>query len=206
MVLNNVCKEWRRLPDANKTWENFKLHFADVHTELQEMQSTVQELNYSAGIMNNVETEYGICKQTTDTLQALTSATADDQHDVANLSLTNVLLNDQVANLTKKSQSVTHKLTSSVKASWIYPSPSDIRSLANNQSTAGRGGGQGRGTGRGTSKKIPDKNKREPKTFDIHYFCTHGITMGHYTPAQIAQIWKMGIRGKLPSSTALVVV
>eukprot|EP00957_Ditylum_brightwellii_P191115 14551786-Ditylum_brightwellii.AAC.1 len=36
-VLNDACKEWRRFPDATKNWENFKLHFANAHTELQEM-------------------------------------------------------------------------------------------------------------------------------------------------------------------------
>eukprot|EP00957_Ditylum_brightwellii_P123924 9446087-Ditylum_brightwellii.AAC.1 len=56
-VLNNACKECRQFPDATKTWENFKVHFANAHTELQEMQSAAQELNYSAGIVNNVETE-----------------------------------------------------------------------------------------------------------------------------------------------------
>eukprot|EP00957_Ditylum_brightwellii_P164872 12552581-Ditylum_brightwellii.AAC.1 len=61
-VLNDSCKEWQRFPDATKTWENFKLHFTDAHTELQDMQSAAQELNYSAGIVNNMETEieYGI--------------------------------------------------------------------------------------------------------------------------------------------------
>eukprot|EP00957_Ditylum_brightwellii_P107823 8225090-Ditylum_brightwellii.AAC.2 len=38
-VLNDACRDWRRLPDASKTWEHFKLHYADAHTELQEMQS-----------------------------------------------------------------------------------------------------------------------------------------------------------------------
>eukprot|EP00957_Ditylum_brightwellii_P097486 7424732-Ditylum_brightwellii.AAC.2 len=103
-VLNNVCKEWRQFLDTTKTWENFKVHFADAHTELQEMQSAAQELNYGAGIVNNMETEteYGIQEQTANVLQALASATGDDRHAVANLSHTNVQLNGQVANLTKK--------------------------------------------------------------------------------------------------------
>eukprot|EP00957_Ditylum_brightwellii_P084638 6436262-Ditylum_brightwellii.AAC.1 len=111
-VLNNACKEWRHLPDANKTWANFKLFYADAHTKLQEMQSAAQELHYSTGIINNAETEtYGIQDQTADALHALASTTADDRHAVANLSHTNVLLNDQVANLSKKSQHKTQKLT-----------------------------------------------------------------------------------------------
>eukprot|EP00957_Ditylum_brightwellii_P080953 6157949-Ditylum_brightwellii.AAC.2 len=60
-VLNDAYKEWQRLPNANKTWANFKLFFVDAYTKLQEMQRAAQELHYSAGIINNAETEtYGI--------------------------------------------------------------------------------------------------------------------------------------------------
>eukprot|EP00957_Ditylum_brightwellii_P210749 15365349-Ditylum_brightwellii.AAC.1 len=81
--------EWHRLPDANKMWQSFKLNFENAHTELQEMQSAAQYLNYGAGIMANV-------------LKTLATVTADDCQAVANLSHTSVLLNDQVANLSKK--------------------------------------------------------------------------------------------------------
>eukprot|EP00957_Ditylum_brightwellii_P167747 12770093-Ditylum_brightwellii.AAC.1 len=70
-------------------WQNFKLHFADAYAELQEMQSAAQEFHFGAGIVADV-------------LQALATTTADDCQSVANLSHTNVLLNDQVANLSKK--------------------------------------------------------------------------------------------------------
>eukprot|EP00957_Ditylum_brightwellii_P191250 14562393-Ditylum_brightwellii.AAC.1 len=68
------------------------------------MQSSAQELNYGAEIVNHADTmdAIGIQDQTADALQALASATSDDRHAVANLSHTNVMLNDQVANLSKK--------------------------------------------------------------------------------------------------------
>eukprot|EP00957_Ditylum_brightwellii_P014329 1078572-Ditylum_brightwellii.AAC.1 len=68
------------------------------------MQSAGQELNYGAGIVNHADTmdSFGIRDQMTDALQALASVTSDNRHAVANLSHTNVMLNDQVANLSKK--------------------------------------------------------------------------------------------------------
>eukprot|EP00957_Ditylum_brightwellii_P059637 4527081-Ditylum_brightwellii.AAC.1 len=61
------------------------------------MQSAAQELYYDTGIVNNAETteECGIQDQTADALQALTTATADDRHAVANLCHANMFLNDQ---------------------------------------------------------------------------------------------------------------
>eukprot|EP00957_Ditylum_brightwellii_P198850 15157025-Ditylum_brightwellii.AAC.1 len=55
-VLNDACRDWQWLPDASKTWEHFKLHYVDAHTELQEMQSAAQELNYGSGIVNHANT------------------------------------------------------------------------------------------------------------------------------------------------------
>eukprot|EP00957_Ditylum_brightwellii_P065065 4935162-Ditylum_brightwellii.AAC.1 len=68
------------------------------------MQSAAQELNYGADIVNHANTMdiIGIQDQTADALQALATATSDDMHAVTNLSHTNVMLNDQVANLSKK--------------------------------------------------------------------------------------------------------
>eukprot|EP00957_Ditylum_brightwellii_P204563 15339819-Ditylum_brightwellii.AAC.1 len=82
-VLNDACKEWRRLPNANKIWGHFKLHFANACTELQEMQSAAQELNYGTGIVNHADTMdlIGIREQTADALQSLTTATSNDRHD-----------------------------------------------------------------------------------------------------------------------------
>eukprot|EP00957_Ditylum_brightwellii_P097603 7432744-Ditylum_brightwellii.AAC.1 len=66
---------------------------------------------------------------------------ADDRHDVANLLHTNVILNDPVANLTKK---VTERDTQIDELSKSTLDLSvTIRALANNQGTPGCSGGQG---------------------------------------------------------------
>eukprot|EP00957_Ditylum_brightwellii_P041215 3120104-Ditylum_brightwellii.AAC.1 len=141
------------------------------------MQSTLQELHYGAGIINNVKTEsYRIQYQTADGLQALATSIVDDRHAVTNLSHTNVLLNDQVANLSKK---VTSQDTEIDK---LYKSISDltvtIRTFADNISSSGQGSGRGRSGGRGGQKKMPEKQKKEQKYFSIHYCWTHRITGG----------------------------
>eukprot|EP00957_Ditylum_brightwellii_P074929 5694501-Ditylum_brightwellii.AAC.1 len=68
------------------------------------MQSAAQELNYGADVVNHADAmdRIGIQDQTADALQALAFATYDDRHAVANLSHSNVMLNNQVANLSKK--------------------------------------------------------------------------------------------------------
>jgi hypothetical protein len=38
----DACCEWRRHPDNEKTWTNFKTHFAQAHTELGELTHTSQ--------------------------------------------------------------------------------------------------------------------------------------------------------------------
>eukprot|EP00957_Ditylum_brightwellii_P202281 15329441-Ditylum_brightwellii.AAC.1 len=72
----NCCNSWT-LPRPGKT---LKYTLPNVHTELQEMQSAAQELNYRAGIVNNaeIESEYGIREQTANALQALVPAMADE--------------------------------------------------------------------------------------------------------------------------------
>eukprot|EP00957_Ditylum_brightwellii_P097927 7458077-Ditylum_brightwellii.AAC.1 len=70
----------------------------------------MQELNYRARIVNNTKTtgSFGIHEQTADALQVL--ATANDWYAVANLLHINVMLSDQVANLSKKVTSCNNQI------------------------------------------------------------------------------------------------
>jgi hypothetical protein len=42
----DACKEWDTKPAANKTWNNFKLHFKEVQTHLDRQQCTTQQGGY----------------------------------------------------------------------------------------------------------------------------------------------------------------
>eukprot|EP00957_Ditylum_brightwellii_P139290 10615422-Ditylum_brightwellii.AAC.1 len=98
-MLHDACRAWKRLPDTTQTWPQFKLHFSEVHNEMQEMQTAAQEMehataNFTMGLsdMQNSAAE---------ALQALVETITEDRTTVANLSQTNGYLNEQVVNLTK---------------------------------------------------------------------------------------------------------
>eukprot|EP00957_Ditylum_brightwellii_P146529 11155807-Ditylum_brightwellii.AAC.1 len=96
------------------------------------MQSVAQELNYGTGIVNHANTmdTIGIQDQTVDALQALATTTSDDRYAVANLSHTNVMLNNQVANLSKKVTKCDKQVDELCKS--IADLTVTIRQLANN--------------------------------------------------------------------------
>eukprot|EP00957_Ditylum_brightwellii_P032260 2443941-Ditylum_brightwellii.AAC.1 len=78
----------------------------------------MQELNCSVIIVNNAKTteSFGICEQTADALQVLATTIANNWQAVANVSHTNMMLNDQVSNLSKKVTDCDNQIDESQKS------------------------------------------------------------------------------------------
>lgn len=99
-LFSDDIREWKRFPQADKTWDRFKTHFARAYHELKEASATAKSAGYSG---NNAIQE--------DHVQALTNlanATVADRETMANLtatinslslqlSQTNAKLNDALA-------------------------------------------------------------------------------------------------------------
>ena len=47
-MFTDACKEWRAKRLVDKTWENFKLHFALAHRDLRQQQTTAQQTGFHA--------------------------------------------------------------------------------------------------------------------------------------------------------------
>jgi hypothetical protein len=88
-----VCREWRRRPDPEKTWPNFKAHFAQAHTDLGELNHTTQAAGYRHA--NNVVANF--VHKTRNALANLATATAADRDMLCSLQATNVALMTQQA-------------------------------------------------------------------------------------------------------------
>ena len=97
-ALELSCREWRRRPTIQKTWPNFKLHFAEAHRDYRESTNQSQHTFHSA----HVQESSNLPSDTTLALANLASATALDRATVANLTEVNKQLIAQVADLQNK--------------------------------------------------------------------------------------------------------
>ena len=88
-IYSDGCKDWRRKDPADKTWANFKSHFANEYQDLKDNQVNTTSSAYQA------TAEYQ--QDTVEALANLATATASDREAVANLTSTNKALMDELA-------------------------------------------------------------------------------------------------------------
>jgi hypothetical protein len=95
-LYRHSCHDWQRQPNVDKTWQNFKTHFAEAANELREDQTTGQETGYhSQPTANNAMEAFTM--ETVKAFANLANATASDRSMMADLMATNKLLLDQLS-------------------------------------------------------------------------------------------------------------
>lgn len=92
-MMPESCREWRRRTEAEKTWGNFKLAFAEAHQDLRQVQATTQGAGYHGA---NAAME-SFAHETADAFANLATATAADRHILAELTAANTALTSQLA-------------------------------------------------------------------------------------------------------------
>jgi hypothetical protein len=88
-----ACREWRLLPIANRTWPNWKVHFAAAYNDLRESAVTSKAAGFHGA--NVATAEY--ITSTAEALHNLATATVADREAVANLAVSNATLTQQLA-------------------------------------------------------------------------------------------------------------
>ena len=94
-VFADECKEWRKRPATEQTWDNLKTAFIQAHQDLQESNATAG----STGYANNVT------EKETEVLEAMThlaNAATEDRNIIAKLTEQNGQLQQEVRNLQSK--------------------------------------------------------------------------------------------------------
>jgi hypothetical protein len=92
-MLPDACREWRRRPAADQTWDHFKTAFAEAHADLRLSQQTTQGAGFHSA--NNAMDSF--VTETADAFANLATATASDRQLMANLAETNKALTKQLA-------------------------------------------------------------------------------------------------------------
>jgi hypothetical protein len=92
-MLIEACQEWGRWPEPEKTWPNFKTHFAQAHTELGELNHTTQAAGYHNA--NNAMASFAI--KTGEALANIATAMTADGNMLCSLQATNKALIQQNA-------------------------------------------------------------------------------------------------------------
>ena len=88
------AREWRRLPQAEKTWEKFKEHFARAHHELKEATATARTSGYTGNS--------AMQRDPFQALNNLANATVADRETMANLTATINVLTMQLSQTNTK--------------------------------------------------------------------------------------------------------
>jgi len=98
-VFQETCREWRRLPQADKTWTRFKNIFTEAHKDYMQLQ-TQNNHRFHAAAAIPVEYSTAPNDQHVDALANLAAATASDRMALANLTATNERLSVHIEKLT----------------------------------------------------------------------------------------------------------
>jgi hypothetical protein len=95
-LYSDACRDWRRRAVLTQTWPNFKANFAEAHRDLRIVQTAAHGAGYqnANSAVEDLEPDY--CRETTEALGQLATATAADRTAVANLTQANTLLSTQL--------------------------------------------------------------------------------------------------------------
>ena len=122
-LFTDACREWRNKPLMDKTWENFKLHFALAHRDLRQQQTTAQQSGFHTA--NQVLAT--IHQDTTSAIEELTNATIADRaqytqirDDVAALTNSIKLLQMQLEAVTANQTSRKNRNNNTTSYCWTH--------------------------------------------------------------------------------------
>jgi hypothetical protein len=98
-VFPDDIKEWRRKPDADKTWEAFKLHFQRAHQERRATITTAGQAGYHDGAANTVygsasptEAHEVMQQRAAESLDHISEGLSHHQDSISELSQANAVL------------------------------------------------------------------------------------------------------------------
>jgi hypothetical protein len=92
----SACRRWNEKPSIEKTWSQFKAHFAAAHRQHKQMQGeSAAALGYHAANADTGQTEDQMAEATIGALANLATATATDRRVVATLTEANARLAKQ---------------------------------------------------------------------------------------------------------------
>ena len=116
-LFTDPCREWRHKLPADKTWNNFKIHFAKAHKELRQQQDTAHRTGMHA--TNAVIT--AIQNDASQAIQELTNATLEDRRQVTELINANQTTQNEVQQLKTTMQILQAQLTTLMATMQMNP-------------------------------------------------------------------------------------
>ena len=80
-LFTDACREWRNKPRADKTWERFKIHFAQAHKDLRQQEDTAAKTGMHAAnaVLSAIQNDATLA------IQQLTNATMADRNQLTGL-------------------------------------------------------------------------------------------------------------------------
>ena len=162
-MFTDGCRRWNSKTVADKTWANFKNHFAQKHREWKETQPTPAGATYqSANSLLPQPTRLPL-NETAKSLALLAAATASDRETYSNLAATVTALTMQLVDENQKlviSLKKNTRLKRLLGEMQLKAATGDTTLRGHGQGGGGRGGGQGSHEGK-------------------HYCWTRGYDAGH---------------------------
>jgi hypothetical protein len=93
---NSACRRWDEKIEADKTWNNFKIHFAAAYRQHRQMQGETVGAQGFANAAVTQASEYDLAEQGLGAFENLATATAVDRNVVAQLTEVNSRLANQL--------------------------------------------------------------------------------------------------------------
>jgi regulator of replication initiation timing len=161
----DACRDWRRLPIADKTWARFKADFAVAHQELRESQVTAQGAGFHSA---NLAHQESLHQQTFDALANLATATESDRSAVSNLTGTNSALTQQLTQTNQQLDAARADI--SALKSQLVTLMNNTTANANNNNNSSNNNSQRNNNNRSNHRNAPAVRK----FFNDNYCWTHG--------------------------------
>ena len=114
-LLDDACSTWVDKRPADKTWTNFKIHFAKAHKKLRQQQSTAARtgMHSANSVLESIQHD------ATNAIQELTNATLEDRNHIAELVNANQSVRNDIQLLQDQIKLLQSQLSAFMTASCI---------------------------------------------------------------------------------------
>ena len=131
-LFTDACREWRNKPRADKTWERFKIHFAQAHKDLRQQEDTAAKTGMHAAnaVLSAIQNDAKLA------IQQLTNATIADRNQLTDLIQANNTLSKDMKTLQDTVMLLQAQITTLMQTTIQVPTNTGNRTRRNPSSQA----------------------------------------------------------------------
>ena len=116
-MFTDACREWRNKIPTDKTWENFKIHFAQAHKDLRQHEETASRSGMHAAnaVLSSIQND------AQSAIEQLTNATMADRNQITELVQANNIISNDMKGLQDAIRTLQAQVTTLMQTTIAAP-------------------------------------------------------------------------------------